>query len=280
MNSERQNLYLLDGHKPNSNDLELLMSNSAFLWGMSVFTTGLISNGEIPFYDAHSKRLVDSAEWLWPGEFTSLIGQRWKEGFVSLDREIICEGQWRFRFTLFRDADKELHSLLSISPFQLEESKVHRLALALNPHGHQDRKSNVKLGNYLDTFRAQELKDETLLFYNHRDLILETAVANIIFYDERDDSFIAPYVSGEMLLGIGVEEGLKGLNSKMERVERKALDRFDSAFIINSLRGPQPVVSLDGQSLKVTDELCSRVREQFERNKIKSQRNIWAKENI
>lgn len=279
MNSERQGLHILDSRCPDFSDLELLMSNSAFLWGMSAFTTGLISNGEMPFYQDHLRRLVNSARWLWNTDLSSVINELWEHSLLKLDKQQVGPGSWRFRFTLFQDQEKKLHSILSLYPYEQRSDEVISLVLKPSPCSY-NRASNPKVGSYLETFRLQASEESTILFYNESKEILETSVANVVFYDGEQKKFIAPFVEGQMLQGIGVTQGLKGLNLEIKKVQIDEVDRFVSAFVINSLRGPQPVVSLEGRALKVDNELISRVSHQFELNKKAGQRNIWAKVNF
>lgn len=284
MNCERQILYFLDGRAPNSRDLELLMSNSAFMWGMSAFTTARICEGALGFCAAHRERLVSSANWLWQGEFSDLVEHQWEEGLKLLTSQLLGQGLWRFRFTLFQDSSHEIHCLMALNPLRETSTSTHKAELNLllreDPIHYKDRPNSPKLGSYLDRFRVQNGENETVLFYNADNLILETAVANILFYRESDQSFIAPFVENEMLQGIGMRYGLKGLNFIEQKVSKFDISDFDSAFLINSLRGPQPVLSLDRRKLQVREDLALLLREQFEKCSRKTQRNLWAKVKI
>ena len=85
-----------------------------------------------------------------------------------------------------------------------------------------------------------------------------------------------------MLLGIGLEQGLKGLSLRQESLNIEQLDKFTHAFVINSLRGPQPVLSLGKSFLWKEDDisknLFQRVLKQFNQNIEKSQRKLWPME--
>ncbi len=279
MNSERQGLHLLDSRVPNSNDLELLMSNSAFLWGMSAFTTGLITHGEMPFYEAHLQRLLSTTKWLWEDVNSDLVEEHWITSVEHLGNSALGSEDYRFRFAFFRDKQRELHSILSLDPFVQDSIDSVSLILRPSPIHYSCREANPKVGTYLDTFREQSRESETILFYNTEDLVLETSVANIVFYRREDKCFVLPVAPGEILQGIGIRYGLAGLNLSEEYIKRDQLKGFDSAFIINSLRGPQPVVSLDGRSLVLDEELTLLIKKQFELNKKETQRKIWPKEN-
>ena len=72
---------------------------------------------------------------------------------------------------------------------------------------------------------------------------------------------------------------MNGLRMEERSLNRDELSRFTHAFLINSLRGVQPVVNLDGRTLEVNDELCTRVSKVFNQNMKKTMRILWPTEN-
>jgi len=285
MISERQNIHLLDARVPSLEDLELFMSNSAFLWGKSVFTTALVCDGGLSFYQDHFERIMNSVQWLW-GEAALVTSEKlWLSSLDQLPqllKSVNSQESWKLRFTFFEDSSKVLHSLLSLHPFESKntlEMKPLSLELKLMPARYRERIENIKLGSYLDTFRVQENMDNIPLFYNEEDQILETPTSNILFYDSFRDLFNYPYEAGEMLLGIGLKKGMDGLPIEKISLNKNDLSRFTHAFLINSLRGVQPVVNLDGRTLEVNEKLCTRVSKVFNQNMKKTMRILWPAEN-
>jgi branched-subunit amino acid aminotransferase/4-amino-4-deoxychorismate lyase len=277
MNSERENFYLLDGEIPTIDSLDLLMANSAFLWGKSVFTTGSLSGGGISFYEEHLKRLENSLQWLWEKESFDSILNFWNRSWSRLDKNHFSKGEWRFRFTIFEDMNKKLHSVLSLNPFIRGELSSVKVDLCPVPVSFRNRIENLKLGSYLDTFREGDRQNGIPLFYNISGRVLETPISNIFFYRLKNnkEEFIYPNEKGEMLLGIGIRHGLEGLNLVESHIDKDEINKFSQAFLINSLRGPQPVISLNGYRLEVSDELTERVTHLFNHNLKKSQRRLW-----
>ncbi len=276
MISERRNHYILDLRTPDIQDLELLMNNSAFLWGKSIFTTALLRDDLLSFYDDHLERLKNSAAWLWGEPSLSKILELWNGSWKKLkEQSFLGKGCWRVRFTFFEDLNKEIHSLLALYPFKEEEgAKGVELNLSLMPIRYQGRVDNLKLGSYLDTFREQDRGSGLPLFYNEEGRILETSISNILFYSKSRDKFIYPYEEGQMLLGIGLRKGLEGLDLERSHISKDEINSFESAFVINSLRGPQPVLNLNGQKLREDTLLFERVLSQFKKNQLKYSKTI------
>ena len=268
MISDEKAHFILDSRVPSVEDLELLMTNSAFLWGKSAFTTALLIGKSLSFYDFHFERLVDTSSWLWDKQVNDKVSHYWKNSWKKVKEQGLLDQNrmWRVRFTLFEDSQKEIHSILSLFPYKAGGASFVELELIPMPIIYQGRVENLKLGSYLDTFREQDKAAGIPLFFNEQGRVLETPSANIIFYHRESDKFIYPYEQGEMLLGIGLRRGLEGLNLEKAHLNKDDLQHFDSAFIINSLRGPQPVVSLNGRKLIVSDDLSEKVSSQFKRN--------------
>ncbi len=285
MISERQNIHLLDSRVPSLEDLELFMSNSAFLWGKSVFTTALVCDGGLSFYHDHFERIMNSVQWMWGEKALVACEKLWLSSLDQLTKRVelaTSQESWRLRFTFFEDSSKAIHSLLSLHPFESKnilEMKPLSLELKLMPARYRERIENIKLGSYLDTFRVQENMDNIPLFFNDKNLILETPTSNILFYNSSRDTFHYPYEAGEMLLGIGMKKGMDGLPIEKMSLNKDELSRFTHAFLINSLRGVQPVVNLDGRTLEVNEKLCTRVSKVFNQNMKKTMRILWPTEN-
>ena len=288
MISVSPSLHLLDGRSPNREDIGLLLENSAYLWGSSVFTTALIHKGNLAFHDYHLKRLIESAKWLWSkDDLEEWITNSWNESLLHLREHHLKEEFYKLRFTLFKDPQNEIHSHLCLSPFSKGTMGV-ELELTPVPIFFRRREEELtfdpKVGSYLETFRSWSQAQAMPLFYDKEGLVLETPISNIFFYNKKskEDVFIYPYVKGQMLLGIGLEQGLKGLSLRQESLNIEQLDKFTHAFVINSLRGPQPVLSLGKSFLWKEDDisktLFQRVLKQFNQNIEKSQRKLWPME--
>lgn len=225
--------------------------NSAFLWGMSVFTTSLILDGQWGFSTSHLERLEKGKKWLFHEELNKdQMLDEIREHSQFAQRDLSTESL-RLRVTLFENQKKQhVDRLYQFQSFEdpRKTSLSKSLTLKENPFIGQAKSDGVKLGSYGETYRLKSKSESDILFYDEKGFLLESTNANIVLKRKTDEQWVTPKKSSGVLLGIGLGKGLKDLSPTSDWIHKDELKEIDGAFLVNALRGIQPIGAIDGFS--------------------------------
>ena len=257
------------------------VSNRAFLYGESVFTTMRMINGQVMDWNYHFERLKKGIDFIY-GPFS-------EEDWISTLKnkfEVRCNmesGDKVLRLTVFREQNRGAmrSSLISVNDLRLNlavsdfdslrsSGKILNLRTCASPSRPFWWPSFLKAGNYLETILAQKMYlkpgDDDLLFLSAEDTILESSVANI-FVVKRNKLFTAP-LGKNVLDGVMRKKILDVALEFFEEVEEEetTLDQLwkvDAVFGCNSIRGPFLVGRVDEHEYNYQDAFL----EKFDRLK-------------
>jgi branched-subunit amino acid aminotransferase/4-amino-4-deoxychorismate lyase len=223
----------------------------AFLYGESVFTTMRVENGRIYFADAHQKRLLESAEWLWPGT-ASQAERLWNSLTPPGDK-----GTWRITLT----AQATSRQLRLVEPAELllddwwtpelpppQNWKARTVRAAARP---SEWPAYLKTGDYLARLvAARKVAVDEIPLFHVKEKICEFLHANVFFWDGR--GFHTPSVGPDVLAGLGRARFVQMLQSaKIPLSEREIsldeLPTFKSTLAANAVRGLISVDMIDGR---------------------------------
>jgi len=203
-----------------------------------LFETLLVVNGEPVEVKAHLRRLAGSSRTLYGETLPPEAADRLRRvsaglalGRVRLTvapaaQRLICEAR-------AERIDPRLH----LPPWEEgADLRGHRLPGGLGEHKWADRS------------RLSDAGEQPLLF-DSEDKVLEAGWANV--FSVRNGTLFTPPLDGRILPGItraSVIEiaGEEGIGIEERPVEREELLGADEAFLTSSIRGIQPVRSLDG----------------------------------
>lgn len=235
-------------------DNELNLANSAFLYGESVFTSSLTTNGKWIFKNEHFQRLQKSSHFLFKFNDSKF--------FADLDTKVtellkVYPSLNYLRITLFKDHLKKMNfsillekRLIPDSPLSLE-IKICKQALGFP--------NFVKTGNYAYRFKEKndslELGFDDVLFIDSNQDILELSTSNI-FLMMKDKSIITPALTGNIMDGIVRKKFIEFLKVKKFKVTEQvvkieALENVISAVATNCVSQIRNINKIDNQSLEI-----------------------------
>lgn len=223
----------------------------AFLYGESVFTTMRVENGRIFFADAHQKRLLESAEWLWPGT-ASQAERLWNS--LTPPGET---GTWRITLT----AQATSRQLRLVEPAELllddwwtpelpapQTWQARTVRAAARPG---EWPAFLKTGDYLARLvAARKIPAEEIPLFHVKEKICEFLHANVFFWD--GCGFHTPHVGPDVLAGLGRARFVDMLKAaKIPLSERdislEEVTNFKSTLAVNAVRGLVSVDMIDGR---------------------------------
>ena len=254
--------FFLDGKRGKS---ALLGSNSAFLWGESIFTVMLMEGGYY-FLEDHLERVKQGLEWQW--------GIKWvcEDIFWDCLKKIQDEKRKKVRLAFFRGEDEKLHWLLSAAELLQLSPKGIRVKSCLHPHLPMLRPASVKVGNYSETLRIyrQALQEglDDVLFINSQGHILEAMYSNVFFFRGRE--FWTPGEQEGMLSGIGRKYAirflrLRGYEIRECSVKVEEIGRAQGAFLVSCLRGFIPLIKIDSFNYQRESESYAKGWEEYQK---------------
>lgn len=222
----------------------------AFLYGESVFTTMRVENGRIFLADAHRKRLLESAEWLWPGT-ASQVERLWS----SLTPPGTT-GTWRITLT----AQASSRQLRLVEPAELllddwwtpelpakQNWKARTVRAAARPI---EWPAFLKTGDYLARLvAARKVAADEIPLFHVKEKICEFLHANVFFWDGR--GFHTPLLGPDVLAGLGRARFIEILKATKISVNERdigldELASFKSTLAVNAVRGLVSVDTIDG----------------------------------
>lgn len=240
--------------------------NSAFLYGQSVFTSSVIHEGKVLFFDDHLKRTLTGV-----GEIFD----------VSEEQKVILEQQIReatalliknskeddyFRLTFFWENELQFTLHLGGQGRPIEEVKA-KTVIKL-PRG-EYIPEQVKIGNYVNELYlkksvAKEGFNDVLYVYNNK--LLEFSTGNIFLGNEK--SLVTPrkvgIFSGIIRNKIITCSDKLGLKVEQRDVDIREIENFEFALICNSVKLIVPVLKIDDKTFqtnqKLVDELLSEIK--------------------
>jgi len=271
----QEKLTLLNGKVLDKSSLPVVFENTAFSWGMSVFTTGLINNGQLPFYEAHERRLREASQWLFGWDECPSLREILKP-LAPFSKKL--PGHLRIRVSLFENMDGQVQQLLQLSPFSKEVVKGLKCESVLCPVLSSSRPNFVKLGSYAETFRLKKMMTSEPLFYDNDGFFMEGAIANVVFFDEKNKAWVTPSSRFSIVEGLGLKVGLKSLPIECKPLKFNKLEDYSAAFFVNSLRGLTPIISIDKYELEESNEYFEQLQSQFVSNSLNTGRELWSME--
>lgn len=276
MDSTNEKYVFLNGRMPAIG--AAAYENTAFYWGKSVFTTGLIQDGKLAFYSSHENRLKKAYTWLFgdkqiPGLAEILSPLASDDGKIKHVKET-----FKIRVTLFENMRGELQHLLEVSPFKAPLIKPLNCTTIASPILSFSRPGFVKLGSYAETMRLRnELKTEPL-FFDCDENLMEGAIANIIFFDRKNRKWVTPKSRFTIVEGLGLTEGLKSLKVEPTKISVLEIGNYSAAFFINCLRGLTSISSIDGIEFRDNETYLKELQEIFEKSCSETGKLLWPME--
>lgn len=235
----------------------------AFLYGESVFTTLRVEDGQIYFGDAHRQRLIQGAEWLWPGT-ASQVEKLWPfepPGATGVWR-LTLSAEALTRGVRLHDEPKLMLDDWWSEGLPKEERLVVRTTAA--PARSSDWPSFLKSGDYLSRLvAARRLSAQEVPLFFVQDVVCELMHANFFAWD--NDILVTPLTGPNVLAGVGRDRLLavaRGLGVKVVERDIKIdeLSNFKQLWAINAVRGISEFESIDGRSV-----LGHPLRDEFQR---------------
>lgn len=242
---------------PRENLEQLSFSNSAFLWGDSAFSTGLIENGEITLWEGHKDRLISSCDWLY-GD--NKFYQEIEDTLFNLIKKNHSNYTGKFRITFFYEgASKKPCWTLNLSP--LVSAKELKFVTKESPFTLNQRKKDVKVGSYADVYQMKRKfkLDEDICLINKDNEIIEGMHSALLFWHKEKQEWILPLTSEYKLKSIGLHYGLKDLKYKEEKINISELSDYSAAFSINAVYKAVPITQINDikftKSVEMKDSL-------------------------
>jgi len=223
-------------------DKALNKLSSDVLIGKNVFTTLGVLNSRALFLPEHLKRLEIGHQFFFSTPFPA---KELESDINSLDLNDFNS----LKITVFSD----------FYVFTLKDTPIKdqlRLGLFKKKKADNFFPNNIKHGNYLYRLRQLEFSqkegfDDALELDKH-DLVLETSIRNIFFYDGK--KLVIP--SSELIFqGITIEK-IKGIFDFEQRpISFSELSKFKYAMTCNSVRGIENVTQIGAYQFSLTDEI-------------------------
>lgn len=231
-----------------------LTHSRAFLFGESVFTTLRVEKGRVYFAEAHQRRLLKSAEFLWPGTL-SQAERLWKSLTPPGDN-----GVWRITLSCQQNGrdlrlSKTPELLLDeVWTPELPPAQSWRVRTVASPTRASDWPSFLKSGDYLSRLvAARHLSTEEIPLFHVEGKLCEFLHANVFLLLKGD--FVTPQLSSNVLDGVGRQRLVELLKQNHLRfTEREvAVEELSEAVAlcaVNAVRGISQVSSIDSRPLQ------------------------------
>ncbi len=221
-------------------------TDSAFSWGLGCYTTARWLGGAVLFGERHAARLARDARRLGLG---GLEPERVVEGLTETGRAAFGTGEGVVRIQASRDGEGRLH-LTAVPRHVGPEPATWRAGTCPFAHEGVMPWSGSKVSNHLlfalasDWAREQGL-DEALLV-DRDGHVVEGARSNLLRVDA-DGSISTPDPARGGVAGVGLEWlRERAPEIRLRHLAAHALEGASELVAVNAIRGPRPVVELDG----------------------------------
>jgi para-aminobenzoate synthetase/4-amino-4-deoxychorismate lyase len=225
---------------------------------LGVFETMLVQDGHPIELDAHLERMNASLE--------ALFGSEAPSGTRELVLERACDiDLGRLRLTVAPNAGGDLRAEVATAKVQpalvfpspeLEVAlRSHVVEGGLGAHKWADRR-------LLEAAEAEAPAGSVPLLTDGDGEVLEASRANVFLV--RDGALITPPADGRILPGIARRRAIEvagesGIEVREEAVAPNRIAEADEVFLTGSVRGIEPVSSLDGAGLASGGEISGRI---------------------
>jgi branched-subunit amino acid aminotransferase/4-amino-4-deoxychorismate lyase len=239
----------VDGEFVDREAAALPATDSAFASGRGCYTTARYRNGQIRFLERHVARLVRDASRLGIGQ---LAPARVRGGLEACGRAAFDRADGIVRIQASRSGEGRVH-LSAVPRVPGDEPAAWRACLSPYLHEGPTPWSGAKVTNHLlfalagDAARAQGV-DETLL--GDRDgYAIEGTRSNLIVVGA-DGVPTSPDPSRGGVAGVGLEVLLaRAPEIRRRHIPTASLFAAHELLAVNSIRGPRPIVQLDGRPI-------------------------------
>ncbi len=251
--------------------IERMFEKRYELFGESVFTSFRSYEGSIPYLAKHLNRLWRHSCQAFA---LSLSYEHFYELFLknlSIEETALKKPNHYFRLTFFSNEPADLNiSYFDLDSFELNiitkplsktENQEQSLALEMSPFGASY--PVLKTGNYFPHlyFRRKAINSgyTDVLFYNEKGNILEASTSNIVF--QFKENFLIPRSSqifeGITLMAFQDFCQQQSISYSEVEIHINDLEDFTGAFLLNSVKGPSKVISINDISFKSDDDMMS-----------------------
>ncbi len=246
-------------------------TNRAFQYGDSLFETIRIFNGRIPFLPFHFERLDEGMD---------VMGMcpppKWSLGWMRDEiRKLVSEsGNWRIRFTMFRNdggrytpVDSNVQFLVVASPLETSLFSLNKKGLEVGVSEHQllfhSPYSHLKKGSataYIHAALERKRNDwDDIILRNQKGELAEGLSANLFLI--KNGIFYTPPLSAGCVAGTLRKYILS--SNQWEVLERPILPEdlidFEAAFLTNAIQGVRWVATMDDQPFELLPEIMDMV---------------------
>jgi 4-amino-4-deoxychorismate lyase len=222
-------------------------TDSAFAQGRGCYTTARVRAGRLRFGDRHARRIVRDARRLAigsvdPGRVIAALEETAEAAFGPGGDGIV-------RVQASRDGSGRVH-LVAVPRHPGAEPAAWTACRAPFPHEGPTPWSGAKVTNHLlfalaaDHARAHGV-EETLLLDSERYLV-EGSRSNLIVVGE-DGRLATPDLARGGVAGVGLEVlGERDPSIRVRHIRDGELSAVSELIAVNAIRGPRPIVRLDG----------------------------------
>jgi len=238
------------------------------------FETMLGFNGRIPLIQHHFSRLqrgLDLLNWQCPSDLTIESVSNWFHQEV----DVADSNHWRVRLSVEMIQD-EIKWSISVEPTTHPSKPVALKSIRLTDHHNSVHEQLCKLSDrviYKSAMKLAQMDEfDDALLISKEGLVSETCIAGVLLLN--NGRLFTPDVSSGGLRGVGLEVLKPLLISNLISIKDSALElgsalNADSVWLVNALRGPYAVKSIDGKSVSynsdwhqlISDLYWSRIKE-------------------
>jgi len=233
-------------------------SNPGLLYGFGLFETLLYNGSVICHLDRHLVRIRASMEYFGMGTNTpdceSIVSE-----LLSVNR--LKTKQARVNINVIGGIDGSISMwILRVQEYTRVENQSQKLFI-FDQH-HQSHLCRHKTTNYMHCHfaRSEAIRNgfDDALLLEADGAVIESSTSSLLF--RKDDSCFEPE-SAYKLPGIALDVVKEMMEIGPERINRNDLDKFDSVYALNSLRGAVPVARIDNHAFKKDSETCKEISE-------------------
>lgn len=259
-------IFLIDGIEPKKIDLISLFENRDLLIGRTPFTSVLIENGKIPFWDLHLQRLKKSFEFLYKDYSFEIVLKKIELSLKKLPKD---DGRYYLRLTML-EGSKDIKLITQIKDYPEVDLSSLTLKTSFHPARISLLPNFLKYGNYLEV--TEEVKKakadgyDDSLFLDVEGLVSECSVSNIFF--RRGNRFFTPSLKGPVLDGVtrkivlDIFEELGFIYEELS-VNRAEWESMEEVFVTNSLKGLIGVSKIDTREFETESEFFDKIKEAY-----------------
>ena len=226
----------------------VVASDSAFCVGRGCYTTARIRNGCARFVDHHAARLARDARLLGLGEVDP---KRVAQAFEELGRACFDDDtDGIVRVQASRDASGRLH-LTALPRGTGAEADTWTACISSVTHEGPMPWSGVKVSNHLllalASDRAREAGADEALLLDRDGYLVEGSRSNVVVVTG-DGETATPDLSRGGVAGVGLQVlNERGAQIRVRHLPGSELTEAVELIAVNAVRGPRPIVALDGR---------------------------------